>query len=279
MRAIRRVSPGRAARPDRRPRQDLLDPGPRLPGRAREPAALAHLRSAVRHGRPRPSLVGHPASTTASTRADLALFLEADAAPDIIGINHYLTSERYLDERLKRYPEHHWGGNGRHRGMPTPKPSACRLTAADLGPPGTPAGSVGALPAAHRRDRGPPWLHAGRAAALADGSLAGGTDVCARKARTSAPSRSGPCSGRSTGARSSRNVRIITSRGPSMCAGPSRARRPSRMRRPPWSGDGHASTIRCSTAPAGGSGTPASTVRPSRARASAAWSALRGNSS
>lgn len=48
-------------------------------------------------------------------QADLELLLEADAAPDIIGINHYLTSERYLDERLNRYPEHHWGGNGRHR--------------------------------------------------------------------------------------------------------------------------------------------------------------------
>ncbi|WP_230530351.1 family 1 glycosylhydrolase [Microvirga roseola] len=47
-------------------------------------------------------------------QADLELLLEADAAPDIIGINHYLTSERYLDERLTRYPEHHWGGNGRH---------------------------------------------------------------------------------------------------------------------------------------------------------------------
>ena len=46
---------------------------------------------------------------------DLNLFLEADAAPDIIGINHYLTSERYLDQNLNRYPEHHWGGNGRDR--------------------------------------------------------------------------------------------------------------------------------------------------------------------
>jgi dTDP-4-dehydrorhamnose reductase len=46
--------------------------------------------------------------------ADLELLLEGDAAPDIIGINHYLTSERYLDDRLSRYPERHWGGNGRH---------------------------------------------------------------------------------------------------------------------------------------------------------------------
>ena len=33
--------------------------------------------------------------------------------PDVIGINHYLTSERLLDERLDRYPESSHGGNGR----------------------------------------------------------------------------------------------------------------------------------------------------------------------
>ena len=36
-------------------------------------------------------------------------------APDIIGINHYATSERWLDERLERYPAHTHGGNHRHR--------------------------------------------------------------------------------------------------------------------------------------------------------------------
>jgi dTDP-4-dehydrorhamnose reductase len=46
---------------------------------------------------------------------DLAVFHDADGTPDIFGINHYLTSDRYLDQRLSRYPEHHWGGNGRHR--------------------------------------------------------------------------------------------------------------------------------------------------------------------
>ena len=35
--------------------------------------------------------------------------------PDILGINHYATSERYLDERLERYPAHTHGGNRRHR--------------------------------------------------------------------------------------------------------------------------------------------------------------------
>jgi dTDP-4-dehydrorhamnose reductase len=46
---------------------------------------------------------------------ELEFFLEADAAPDMIGINHYLTSDRFLDQRLKHYPEQFWGDNGRHR--------------------------------------------------------------------------------------------------------------------------------------------------------------------
>ncbi|MBP2314361.1 family 1 glycosylhydrolase [Azospirillum soli] len=46
---------------------------------------------------------------------DLAIFQDGDAAPDVIGINHYLTSERYLDQRLRRYPREMWGGNGHHR--------------------------------------------------------------------------------------------------------------------------------------------------------------------
>lgn len=35
--------------------------------------------------------------------------------PDIIGINHYLTSDRFLDHRLHFYPEEQPGGNGRDR--------------------------------------------------------------------------------------------------------------------------------------------------------------------
>jgi dTDP-4-dehydrorhamnose reductase len=34
-------------------------------------------------------------------------------APDIIGVNHYLSSERFLDHRLERYPHDQRGGNGR----------------------------------------------------------------------------------------------------------------------------------------------------------------------
>jgi dTDP-4-dehydrorhamnose reductase len=45
--------------------------------------------------------------------------LEAIAAepcvPDVIGINHYLTSDRFLDHRTQRYPAHLRGGNARQR--------------------------------------------------------------------------------------------------------------------------------------------------------------------
>ncbi len=47
--------------------------------------------------------------------AEMAKFVESPCVPDIIGINHYLTSERFLDESLSHYPSHHAAGNGRHR--------------------------------------------------------------------------------------------------------------------------------------------------------------------
>jgi dTDP-4-dehydrorhamnose reductase len=45
--------------------------------------------------------------------AELDWFAENPCPPDIIGINHYLTSERFLDERMERYPSCTHGGNGR----------------------------------------------------------------------------------------------------------------------------------------------------------------------
>jgi dTDP-4-dehydrorhamnose reductase len=45
---------------------------------------------------------------------DLLFFSEHPCPPDIIGINHYLTSERYLDENLSNYPPHMHGGNNTH---------------------------------------------------------------------------------------------------------------------------------------------------------------------
>ncbi|KMO44161.1 dTDP-4-dehydrorhamnose reductase [Methylobacterium tarhaniae] len=45
--------------------------------------------------------------------SDLDDFLGGEACPDVIGVNHYLTSERYLDEARGTYPSHLHGGNGR----------------------------------------------------------------------------------------------------------------------------------------------------------------------
>lgn len=44
----------------------------------------------------------------------LEFFLEEKCPPDIMGMNHYLTSERYLDHRIDHYPHHHHAGNGKH---------------------------------------------------------------------------------------------------------------------------------------------------------------------
>lgn len=44
--------------------------------------------------------------------AQLGWFLDHPCPPDLIGINYYLTSERFLDERQERYPAHTHGGNG-----------------------------------------------------------------------------------------------------------------------------------------------------------------------
>jgi dTDP-4-dehydrorhamnose reductase len=38
-------------------------------------------------------------------RRHLDFFIDAQCAPDIIGINHYLTSERFLDRRIRDYPD------------------------------------------------------------------------------------------------------------------------------------------------------------------------------
>ena len=66
--------------------------------------------------------------------------------PDVIGVNHYLTSDRFLDHRLRSYPEHTHGDNGR---MSYADVEAVRV----LEP--TPAGLRGALQEAWQRYRTP----------------------------------------------------------------------------------------------------------------------------
>ena len=46
---------------------------------------------------------------------DLQWFQDHPELPDTLGLNHYVTSERFLDHRISRYPASCVGGNGRHR--------------------------------------------------------------------------------------------------------------------------------------------------------------------
>jgi len=46
--------------------------------------------------------------------SELQWFLDNEITPDVLGVNHYITSERFLDERTLRYPADFKGGNGRH---------------------------------------------------------------------------------------------------------------------------------------------------------------------
>ena len=47
--------------------------------------------------------------------ADLQWFVDYPCMPDVIGLNYYLTSDRYLDEHIGRYPLSSHGTNGRER--------------------------------------------------------------------------------------------------------------------------------------------------------------------
>ena len=42
---------------------------------------------------------------------ELEFFVDNQCPPDIMGFNHYITSERYLDENIKKHPTYTYGGN------------------------------------------------------------------------------------------------------------------------------------------------------------------------
>ena len=46
---------------------------------------------------------------------ELEWFLDNPCLPDVVGINHYLSSERFIDERADRYPGEAVGANGREQ--------------------------------------------------------------------------------------------------------------------------------------------------------------------
>ena len=48
-----------------------------------------------------------------ASERELQQLVEEPCPPDILGINYYLTSDRWLDERLESYPSWSHGGNGR----------------------------------------------------------------------------------------------------------------------------------------------------------------------
>ena len=62
---------------------------------------------------------GHPLwsyfKEYAVSEADLNFFQDNPCPPDIIGLDYYPTSERYLDENIDQYPPERCGHNHRHR--------------------------------------------------------------------------------------------------------------------------------------------------------------------
>ena len=62
---------------------------------------------------------GHPfyrwLRNKAASEEQLAELARGEGRPDIIGCDHYLTSERFLDQRIERYPGIAPGSNGQHR--------------------------------------------------------------------------------------------------------------------------------------------------------------------
>ena len=46
-----------------------------------------------------------------ASATELDWFPDNPCPPDVVGLNHYLTSDRYLDERLEHYPQRTWGAN------------------------------------------------------------------------------------------------------------------------------------------------------------------------
>ena len=140
-----------------------------------------------------PSLVGHPHRATASTQPIWNSSSKRDAAPDIIGINHYL-DQRALSRRAPAALSRSIiGAATGNIAMPMPKPSACRL------PAGT-SGLLARLREVWERYRRPIAVTEAHHGCTRDEQLRWLMEVwkaaqrSARKARISAPSRSGRCS-------------------------------------------------------------------------------------
>jgi len=75
-----------------------------------------HLTFDILTGRVRPGHPHYDYMIGCGIREDeIHFFLEHPFAPHILGLNYYVTSERWLDESLEKYPHQTLGGNGRQR--------------------------------------------------------------------------------------------------------------------------------------------------------------------
>ena len=81
-----------------------------------------------------------------ATPTELGAFLEHPCPPDVVGINYYVTSERFLDDRCHLYGADRVGGNARHRYADV---EAVRVCSEGL------LGPTRVLRAAHQRYRRP----------------------------------------------------------------------------------------------------------------------------
>jgi dTDP-4-dehydrorhamnose reductase len=77
-----------------------------------------------------------------ATARELDQFVANPCPPDVIGVNYYVTSERFLDGRIALYPPSLLGGNGHHRYADV---EAVRVCSSGL------LGPAPILEAAHRR--------------------------------------------------------------------------------------------------------------------------------
>jgi dTDP-4-dehydrorhamnose reductase len=106
--------------------------------------------------------------------ADLHWFRDHPCPPDVLGLNHYVTSERWLDERTERYPAQHHGGSPPRRFADIEAARALATPTAGIGPLLDEAAQRYALPLAvtevhidsHREDQ-LRWLHETWRAAVA----------------------------------------------------------------------------------------------------------------
>ncbi|HYI48463.1 MAG TPA: family 1 glycosylhydrolase [Allosphingosinicella sp.] len=112
MTAIRRIDPG--ARLIQTEDVGKTFSTPHLADQARHENERRWLSLDLLAGRVRPGHALHGFLLDAGIgEAEIEIFAGGEARPDLVGVNHYLTSDRYLDHRTDLYPGLKPGGNGR----------------------------------------------------------------------------------------------------------------------------------------------------------------------